>query len=75
MAARNTDELSYKKLIYTAVSRAKEKAVIVTNGIRFDKAENKFVNQDEQNTIPAEFKNNSALNDETKTEDRPSDKC
>lgn len=74
-AARNTDELSYKKLIYTAVSRAKEKAVIVTNGIRFDKAENKFVNQDEQNTIPAEFRNNSALNEESKTEDRPSDKC
>ena len=49
--------------------------MIVTNGIRFDKAENKFGNQDEQNTIPAEFKNNSALNDETKTEDRPSDKC
>ena len=74
-AAKNTDELSYKKLIYTAVSRAKEKAVIVTNGFRFDKAANKFVDQNEQNTIPVEFRNNSALNKESKTEDRPSDKC
>ena len=74
-AAKNTDELSYKKLIYTAVSRAKEKAVIVTNGFRFDKASNKFVDQNEQNTIPVEFRNNSALNEESKTEDRPSDKC
>ena len=53
----------------------KRRPVIVTNGFRFDKAANKFVDQNEQNTIPVEFRNNSALNKESKTEDRPSDKC
>ena len=32
----NTDNVSYRRVMYTTITRAKHKAIVVTNGARFD---------------------------------------
>ena len=71
----NLDDIFYKKALYTAITRAKDRAIIITNGDRYDAATGAKIPANEQNEIPPIMLDNDLLEQMASSEIRPSDNC
>lgn len=73
--AGNLDDIFYKKALYTAITRAKDRAIIITNGDRYDATTGAKIPANEQNEIPSIMLDNDLLEQMASSEIRPSDNC
>ena len=71
----NNDGLIYRKTLYTAATRAKRNAIIITNAERYDANNRKIIPANESTEIPDVMKREGVLDKLSKMDDRPSDKC
>lgn len=73
--AGNLDDIFYKKALYTAITRAKDRAIIITNGDRYDATTGAKIPANEQNEVPSIMLDNDLLEQMASSEIRPSDNC